>query len=421
MKNLKYYLDRRKIIFRVTKNWLARTLHEPFRSKGNPEKSVIIFVRQNARSRIFNHGDILRRDDGIRTILLTKFFDYKFQRQAFDEIYTFLNKANLQKKVKQLAERYNLIAVVGSTQPAGVTRVLIDMPRNWPVLVDQLDSYWAASYFASKTDNTIPQKFVKLKAEIAEEQYIFRRADGVIMRSGELLVLFKEQGIDTPYVFIEDGCNPRYFQPLKQYNSHKDEDWSIAYAGIFHPMSFDSRSYGDTQFVPFGKIFSQEKIHFHLYPSPHHNYQYPEYHAEASRNPYFHIHPSVDFGKIHSEISKYDFGWFALDASKCFADSEVLRQHAISAKLFTYFEAGLPVITNNDHARRAQIVDQTGAGFIVSSHVPKGIRAAIEQQDMNALIQGVAQARMELDVNSRSEELLTFIKDIRKRWDLAQK
>ena len=413
---MSYYWERRNIVKRVLKNRLARALGEPFRPKGRNGETVIVFVRTNARGRGFNLGYSLRGNHRLRTILITKAFEYKFQKQAFDEIHVFSNFAHLVRLVERLGQKYKILAVIGMTQPARQTHVLIEMSRDWPVLIDQYDSEWALSYFAG-VDPADLEVNGFLADEVAEEEHCYRQADGVIARSGELQVLFKEQGVRTPMLLIQDGCNPRFFQPLTSRSGPKGAEWSVVYPGIFHPMSHDSRIVGDTQFVPMGKTFAEERIHFHLYPSPHHNYQYPEYEAEAVRNPYFHLHQAVDFDDVHREIGKYDFGWSASDFSKSMLFSEILGEHALSIKFYTFLEAGLPVITTGLIVRSERIVRRWGAGVVVDTDAPKGLRQVIEKQNLPELIRGVERARAELDINRRGGELLAFIKEVREQYE----
>ena len=141
--------------------------------------------------------------------------------------------------------------------------------------------------------------------------------------------------------------------------------------GAMVPMSYNSRPQGVNQFVPQGKVFAQERIHFHLYPSPHHTCQYPEYKAEAARNPYFHIYAPVSFDKIHRELSKYDFGWLAVDSHKFIFWSKTYNLHVICNKQFTNLEAGSPTISNSYSARISEITQMTGSGIVMDNQSPK--------------------------------------------------
>jgi len=417
-KQSSYYWQRRKVIKHVIKNWLIWALHKPRLSHGKPGDTTVIFVRLNARARIFNLGYILRQHEGIRTILLTQVFDYKFHHEAFDEIYPFFNYNDLKNKVTKLARRYDILAVIGSAQPAMQTRVLLEMPRSWPVLIDQYDSYWSKYYFSGENLGHIKRDHAAYTfEEVTEEKYCYQKADGIIVRSGDLVVLINEHGIKTPYLLLEDGCNTHFFQSMMPQNGPKGTEWSIVYPGITAPMSADSQMEGDIQLVPLGKSFANEKIHFHIYPSPHHNYQYPEYKAEMSRNPFFHIHESVGFSEIHQEIVKYDFGWHANQYTKHEHFSDVIGQHALGIKFFTFLESGLPIIVNKVLARGERMVREMNTGIVVDNDAPKGLREVIEKKNVAELIQGVDRARNELSVNNKSKELLDFIVDVRSRYD----
>lgn len=415
MKGYRYYWDRRKVVKRTAKNLLEWILREPFRSKGKTGDLAIIFVCQNARARIFNVAHPLRKNENVRTILFSQVFEYKYQSKAFDNIYLYRDYADLENKIKRLADRYNILAAVGSTEPIRQSRILIDMARKWPVLIDQFDSYWSSFHFAG-IDVDRDKKFAHMAEEIKEEKYCFSKAEGVIARTGELPLLFQQEKVPTQTLLYEDGCDSDCFQPIRQVAGPKNKEWSVVYPGIFYPMTFDPQVYASAQLVPLGKLFAREKIHFHLYPSPIHDYQYPEYLKEAARNPYFHMHPSVDFSKIQKEISEYDFGWYANNYLKYGFTSEIYRKYAVATKVCTYLEAGLPVISNGLHLRSADIIRKNGCGLLVDVEAPKGLRSILEKQDLPALLEGVRKARAKMDVNKRSGELFSFIKAARNRF-----
>ena len=395
----------------MLKNWLSNYLQEPWRSKGTTKEPVIVCVRLNARARMFNYGWTLRRGQGIRTILVTKVFDYGFQKQAFDEIKIFFLYSHLEKIINKLSRKYEIMAIIGSLQPAVQTFTLLQMKRTWPVFIDHYDSYWCLWHF-SKFSIDGPEFTGNFSMEeIETEKYCYTNADGVLARSGSLIKLFHEKKLNTPIRLFEDRCNKKFFQPITLEKGPKGTEWSVVYPGIFYPMHFDKRLFGDIQFVPLGRLFAEEKIHFHLYPSPHHNYQYPEYEAEASRNPYFHIHPPVDFDKIHHEISRYDFGWMAHDFTKAVFFSEFSQKFELSIKFYTYLEAGLPIIANDLLDRAKSIIDDIGAGIIIGRDAPKGLRQAIEGNDISIIRKNVEHARQMLEIDQISDELFEFLKE----------
>jgi len=360
---------------------------------------------------MFNYGWTLRRKQGIRTILVSQVFEYKFQRQAFDEIKVFFSYSHLERIMAELGARYEIMAVIGSLQPALQSMVLLRMQRYWPVFIDHYDSMWGLWHFSKfSTDET--GKFDKFSMEeIEAEKFCFSNADGVLARSGALPRLFEETGVATPVRLFEDKCNEKFFQPITKTKGPKRGEWSVVYPGIFYPMSYDSRFAGDIQFVPLGRLFAEERIHFHLYPSPHHNYQYPEYKAEAARNPYFHIHPAVDFDKVHKEISQYDFGWQAQDFTKAIFFSEASSKYELSIKFYSFLEAGLPIVINDLIARGHGIIKESGAGICTDRFAPRGLRKLIEASDMAAMRDNVDKARQCLEIDQISDQLLAFLQN----------
>jgi hypothetical protein len=409
LKKIKYYFSRRKVVFRVLKNWLSSYLQEPWRSKGTTQEPVIVCVRLNARTRMFNYGWTLRHKHKIRTILVTQVFEYGFQKQAFDEIKIFFSYTHLEKIIVEIAKKYQVLAIIGSLQPAAQTLHLLNMKRSWPVFIDHYDSYWSLFHF-SKLSIEGPEPTGNFSMEeIEAEKYCYTNADGVLARSGSLVKLFQEKNINTPIRLFEDRCNKKFFQPIWLGSGPKGKEWSVVYPGIFYPMHFDKRLFGDIQFVPLGKLFAKEKIHFHLYPSPHHNYLYSEYEAEAARNPYFHIHPTVDFDNIHQEISKYDFGWQAHDFSKAAFFSETSKQFELSIKFYSFLEAGLPIIVNELLERGKKIIKDTGAGLCIGNNAPQGLREIIENSDVATIRKNVEHARQVLEIDQISDELFGFL------------
>ncbi len=409
IKKIQYYASRRKVVGRVVKNIGHYLALEPFRRRGRRKEPVIVCVRMNARTRMFNYGWTLRRKQGIRTILVTQVFEYKFQRQAFDEIKVFFSYPHLERIIAELGERYEIKAVIGSLQPAAQAEVLLRMPRSWPVFIDHYDSMWSLWHF-SKFSTEEMEKFGKFSmVEIEAEKFCFSNADGVLARSGSLLRLFAETGVTTPVRLFEDKCNEKFFQPIGGGSGPRQGEWSVVYPGIFYPMSFDSRFAGDVQFVPLGRVFAEERIHFHLYPSPHHNYQYPEYEAEAARNPYFHIHPPVDFDKVHQEISQYDFGWQAHDFTKAIFFSEISKKYELSMKFYSFLEAGLPIVINDLLDRGRRIVEESAAGICTDRLAPRGLRKLIEASDVAAMRANVETVRRQLEIDQISDQLLAFL------------
>ncbi|MGH9362550.1 MAG: hypothetical protein ACRD2T_11600, partial [Thermoanaerobaculia bacterium] len=413
MKSWRYYWERRKVVARGLKNWLRAAACEPWRpgvARGEP---AIVFVALSARARPFNHADSLRRRHGIKTVLLTKLLDYEFQRQAFDEIRLFRGADDLRRQVERLGRRLRILAVISTNQPSWQTRALIDEPRGWPVIFDPYDSLWMLRACARSSDSA-RREIARLYSpgEEESEEECFRRADGVLLRVPYLDVLLRERGIGTPRMLFEDACNPRFHQPIRPRRGPKRGEWSVVYPGIFYPSTADPGTTADAQMAPLGRLFAEERIHLHLYPSPHHEYLYPDYRAEARRNPYFHLHPAVGFSRVHQVVARHDFGWYANDFSKTVFYSPESSRSCLSNKFYTYFEAGIPVLATRVSEYGVRLVEETGGGIAVEPGAPRGLGKLLDAADLGALLRGVERARERFDIHAKTDAFLPFLEGL---------
>lgn len=417
---LRYLLERRKVVLRTAANLARWSVGEPLRTAAAGGGPTVVFVCQNARARTFNLAYALKHEAGVRTVLFSRVFEYTYMRKAFDEIRFFARYTDLARSLGRLARNNRILAAIGSTEPIAQSMVLLDMQRYWPVLVDQFDSYWASTHFAGMEVETDP-RCDGLREEIRLEAHCFTHCDGVVARTGELPLLLDKIGVRHPVLLLEDGCNRMYFQEIHADKYRNRDDWSLVYPGIFYPMHLDPAVFGSAQLLPYARPFALERLHFHLHPSPVHEYAYPEYEAEARKNPYFHLHPAIDFDKVQRKVSTYDFGWYANRYRQYGFTSETYRQFAVATKVCTFLEAGIPVVSNRIHSRIVDIVQRYNCGILVGEDAPQGLRGLIAQADLPLLLKGVASARKALDVNARAGDLLRLIETAGKHYRRKKK
>jgi len=403
-----YLWKRRKVLENLAGNYLRWLLYEAGRKRADPKSPTIICVRRTARTRIHNHALSLA-EQGIQTILVAQAYDYHYQKETFVEIHPWLQIENIPGIIKRLEKRLNVIAVISSHQPAAQTLALLKMERDFPLLVDHHDSIWSQAYFQKPMK--IPETGAWLsQSEIRAEEKSYRSVDGVIARNGELIELFKENNVKTPVKVFEDRCYRPSFQDIPEHGNPKQKQWSIAYAGaVFSGTENPKDSY--PQLVPYGEVFSQAKIHFHIYPSPLHEYSYPDYHAEAAQNPFFHIHRSVNYKLIQKTLSQYDFGLINVERPEAYdLFSEKHFRYHIHAKFHAYLEAGLPIIVPSCFAREAEIVREWNIGFIFDKLQDAHLKKQIHEADILSMRQSISNAREAWVADHQGSDLLTFIK-----------
>jgi len=402
-----YLWERRRVLKNMAGNYFSWLLNEAGRKNADPELPTIICVRRTARTRIHNHALSLGKV-GVQTILIAHAYDYHYQKETFSEIHPWLHIKQIPGLINKLQRRLNIIAVISSHQPAAQTEVLLEMKRDFPLLIDHHDSAWSQVYFQGTTD--IPESGAWLsQSEVASEEKCYRSVDGVIARNGELIELFEENQVKTPVKVFEDRCYRPSFQPVPEHGRPKSGQWSIAYAGAVFSGNEDPRN-SHPQLVAYGDTFNRANVHFHIYPSPLHEYSYPDYHAEAARNPFFHIHRSVGYRQIQRTLSAYDLGLINIETPAAFTlFSSKHFQYHIHAKFHAYMEAGLPIIVPACFKREAEIVHEWGIGIVFEKFHDINLAELLDGANIHSMRQSICRAREAWAAENQGEDLLAFI------------
>lgn len=407
-----YYWERRRVISRTLQNLLVWSLKEPWRRSLKPRTPVVVFIRRSVRSRFRNHARGLKAE-GLGTILISSVFNYEYLKGAFDEIHVAFNETKIRQLIRSLSAKYDVRAVISSMQPAKQTADIMDEPRSWPLIVDHQESAWSQFHFLRKENRLHDGDHDWLHPAEAElEKKAYLRVDGVLARSRELTLLFEEERIETPIMLLEDRCDPGVFQPIRQRSRKPGDEISVVYAGMLYPMHLDPLYYHSAQLVPYGPGFAEERVHFHIYPGPHHEYTFEDYEAEARRNPYFHIHRSVEFDQVQKVLAGYDFGLVAFHCPDLRLMSRVHLESTLHAKVLSYLEAGLPVLTPGLFKRDAQVVEETGAGMVMPEDCPRGLRSQLEALDTGDLQIRVRSARERMACPEQGRMLREFIEKL---------
>ncbi len=409
-KTISYLWERKRVIAKLANSWISCLIGEPFSSRANPGTPTIIFVRRTARTRFHNHAMSLR-SQGVQSILVANAFDYPYQKKAFVEIHPWLQVTSIPSKVKRLIKRHNVVAVIASVQPARQGELLLEMDLSVPLIIDHHDSAWSQSYF-QQLELPVDGAWLS-QSEVAAEERCFRNADGVIARSGELVELFKENGVSTPTEVLEDCCSPELFQPVVSHGSPKKvSGWSIAYAGALFSLGADpATSY--PCFTPYASCFAKAQIHLHMYPSPMHEYSYPDYHQESKNNPWFHLHASVGFNEVQHVLSQYDFGLINAERPENYQlFSDVHFRNHVHAKFHSYLEAGLPIIVPSCFEREAELVREWEMGLVFDKLHQWDLRLAIANSDVAFMRKQVAKARESMTATRQSIRMFSFIKSL---------
>lgn len=232
--------------------------------------------------------------------------------------------------------------------------------------------------------------------EIKSEKYCFENADFIIHKGPENeLDLIKKNEISIikgKFIQFIPYCFDDWIMPIKK-EKDKLKGLHLVYlgTGAFSPNT----PYLKIKPKEIFKSILDQSINLHLYPLGG-NDEIP--------SKYFHVHkviPNLDLNKI---IGEYHYG-FCLAFYNDLLDKRLLKT-AISNKLFSYLEAGIPVIINEEIEFSANIVRKYGCGVVISEKDLPNLKKILKKQNYSKLLQGVEKAREELKLSKQSERII---------------
>ncbi len=136
---------------------------------------------------------------------------------------------------------------------------------------------------------------------------------------------------------------------------------------------------------------------------------YEEYLELARTNPYFEYHFAVPYDELTPLLSAYDFGWFCFDYVGT-PESSFFHKTTFGSKIFTYIEAGLPILVSPEVEYMCRVVEELGVGLTLPFGEIPGLSERLRQTDMGRLMRGVARVREELSTERQIPRLVEFYK-----------
>ncbi len=245
---------------------------------------------------------------------------------------------------------------------------------------------------------------------VFEQEQVFSRDDIDVMRASERYVrtrtsgfIYKDGGTPLAQLLAESTvpsvqlmpCPPRSFQrePLPPPSGAV----RLAHAGGLRSAGA-ARAFADLYAVPLYQGLLAQGLDVTVFPSAVHpsgfDAAFGDYQrlAEAEPRAHFREHLSLPeligalHGAFHYGILLYHFN----------EDLIVGQRHlrgALASKLFVYWAAGLPVLVSDELQYMATLVQETGAGLVVSRSELDGLAERLRSVDYQALQARVVQAQ----------------------------
>ena len=377
-------------------------------------KKKIIYICYSPTFNLVRQSIYLRRTEKFETVLITETpWLGDFTEKYFDTVYVYDSYYALSVILKE-AMPY-VVHVLGSICTSEYFSVLARLLSKSLVVSEFYD---VASLCVSKED--AGEIWGKANAELSffSERFAFKNSDGFILGySPEAMEILKNRyNIKIPMMEFHSYVCDEFKSGNNGKHSNMDGKIHVIHGGMVQPSHLPGRMFGDTQYCRLIETITKQGIYFDIYLNPQYNFfrtkqLFGDYILMAKANPLFSFRKGLPPDEATNEFSKYDFGAMIafLDRGGGF-DEHI--QTRLATKFFTYLEAGLPVIVNEEFQYPARLVKEHGIGIVVSQKDIYNLPAIINSYDRKKLIANVRKAQTELGMGKHIGRLITFYEQV---------
>lgn len=331
-------------------------------------KKQIVFVEPKLVVSTYKIARTLRITDKYETVLVCYSKTNKeFIKKGFDKVIGIQgsllpNYKNIKEIVRRITDpkTYKSIREIRELRPY-IVQVRGPSLDAWASLllarksprVFYLYDIW--QYYRKKRASRKKKSGILQMANAFFEKMCIKNSDAVLNKCGEGSLKSLSSNIKVPILDFLPYCHDEWLLTPKK-KSIKKDDIHIVYAGTIW-----DRWEGHASFPEMIEKIISQKIHLHLYPSIEKKKIFDKFREIQKRNKYFHLYENVDEDKINNIVSKYDYA-IHLD----FYDntiSPLWTETGMSAKIFGYIEAGLPIIINKQFRNMCRIIEDNKVGF----------------------------------------------------------
>jgi hypothetical protein len=376
----------------------------------------IVYVQLNPQVRVYKQAVSLAKTGRYELTLVAYRYHSNLFKGVFDRVIRFHQPPYIGPALNRLAPRLmpwykgwlaniirNLKPDIFHTlaEPNWVPRVVMENARA-PVVFDAQDF----------TTLRLHESYVE-RGEVLSEKFCFENADGIIHKGPDIDFMKAKYRVKAPTLLFQDYClrEAMVQDPLPKL-SERDNAIHLVYTGVVSAPPTSLRVYGYNRFADQIRELTAVGIHYHLYPKPFQNADLSEYDQIAASTPLFHFHKGGrPFTDLHREISQYDYG-ISLHNYEITIVQPILPKTTFGNKLFTYLEAGLPVLVSSNLEYFSQVVRQYNVGLSVDLARLRELPQFLASVDYEALRRSVLEAREELSMERQIHRLEEFYQEV---------
>lgn len=411
----------RKISRQMIKRYLARGMREYKKRIGIEE--LISIVNQTSHKRkilyisfappfnLMRQSIYLRKTGEFETILLMEGpWLVDFMEDFFDTVYIYDSIYTLAYILKEVGP--HLIHVQGSICNSDYFGILARILGKSKVIFEFFD---VPSLCVPRKDATEIWSKVDVELGLFSERFACERSDGLIVGySPEAVDILKSRyHINIPILEFHSYTCDEFLSDGNSKYSDVDGNIHLVYGGHIAYSHLPEKFYGDVQFLSLIEKLTKQGIYFDMYTTLpllsrfKANKCFPEYKLLSERDPLFNFKKGLPVNEATVEFGKYDFGAmiYLFDRGTFLADHNRTR---MPGKVFTYLEAGLPILISEELEYPARLVKEYEIGIVVSQKDLDSLPEVISSYDREKLRANVKKAREELSVKRHIGRLIDF-------------
>ena len=269
-------------------------------------------------------------------------------------------------------------------------------------------------------DETARRTLRLSKADFSREwtalRTVFQKADGIIYKDSpeSIALLERKHRHSRPNAFhFFHYCSDLFVSgraPGKL--SAVDGEIRVVYAGN---LSNDPTWHNYPIFSSLlraAKILADQRIHLTVLNAVDSSGVGFEDYLELDRQcPYFHYRFALPYHELGFELGRHDFGWLCFDFSRARESADFLRV-TMGSKIFSYLEAGLPILVSPEQAYMAEIVESMGIGQVVGFKELPRLGRTLSGIDRQALADRITAAREDWSYRRHIPRLLEFYRAV---------
>ncbi len=370
-----------------------------FSNPSKKEEERIVFVGTLIHGRIARLAKWLKRTTSKEIIFICSSNGYtdKLNNNSFDQVHTYKTTYGLRYILKQFDSASTIFHTFGPPYEAAET--VVRYCKHSKTVFDYQDLLI--------TNFGLNPPFAYMKRDIVKEEYVLKNVDGIVSHSLELQTAKKYYGeISAKKLFFPNYVDNDFLQE----NSKKldIDSLSIVYVGSIM-SDYRNRDYFGGQMLHWLiHKMEEQKIHFHIYPSPtllaEHIIDYVELDKKYE---YFHLHLSVPQEVLAKELSQYDFGVipFFHRTNKKLNDK---RWYSTTLKMFNFFEAGLPIIIGEDVKFQNFMGRKYGGSIEASWQDFDDLISLVGKSNHGGIVNSIKEKRVGLSIQSKIGRLASF-------------